>query len=221
MLDRCKHCKFKEGYHSTTCQDYKTPKAAFLFTNEKTSGIYTAFEKIAKRAAICLIAIILSIVCFYLSLVFTSDSLTVDQSYEVARSVRILKKAGFADEVFYLNKLAVFRKNDNWLNASISKENAYAATNYPFEIVTIYQDFFSYPIDETERAAILLHEAKHLQGEDEKVAYEFVWKNKKRFGWTKEKYGKSVVWREIRKQTREYAPNLFVCDFNEFNDCTE
>jgi hypothetical protein len=70
--------------------------------------------------------------------------------------------------------VAVFRANDNWLNASVEKENAYAATNYPFEIVTIYPDFFRFTVDDTERAAILLHEAQHLKGKDEKESYEFV-----------------------------------------------
>ena len=115
----------------------------------------------------------------------------------------------------------MFRSNDNWLNASIEKENAYAATNFPFEIITLYPDFFSYPLDDTERAAILLHEAKHLQGKDEKEAYEFVWKNRKKLGWVSEKYRNSVILTAVRKQTKELSPNLFVCDINPFGDCTE
>jgi hypothetical protein len=87
--------------------------------------------------------------------------------------------------------------------------------------MTIYPDFFTYPVDETERAAILLHEAQHLKGADEKEAYEFVWKNRKRLGWTKEIYGNSVIWLNVRKQTREVAPELFVCPANEYADCTE
>ena len=58
--------------------------------------------------------------------------------------------------------------------------------------MTIYPDFFQFPADDTERAAILFHEAKHLEGKDEKEAYEFVWKNRKKLGWTKEKYGNSI-----------------------------
>ena len=60
-----------------------------------------------------------------------------------------------------------------------------------------------------------------LTGEDEKEAYKFVWVNRKKLGWTKEKYGRSVVWKNVRKQTKEFAPNLFICEFSEFNDCTE
>jgi hypothetical protein len=158
---------------------------------------------------------------FYVSLVFSAASLSYEQRKTVERSVQILEEKGFSDEAFMLKRLAVFRSNDNWLNASVAKESAFAATNFPFEIVTIYPEFFTYPIDETERAAILLHEAKHLQGADEKEAYEFVWRNRKKLGYVAEIYNGSAVFIEIRKQTREFAPNLFVCDANPSGDCTE
>ena len=87
-------------------------------------------------------------------------------------------------------------------------------------MITIYPDFFAYPEDDIERAAILLHEARHLKGDGEAEAYEFVWRNRKYLGWTEEKYGDSVTWLNIRTQTHEYAPNLFVCDFNPLGDCT-
>ena len=138
----------------------------------------------------------------------------------VEASIKILEAKGFSGEAFLLNYLTAFRANDNWLNASVPKENAFAATNFPFEIITIYPDFFAYPVDETERAAILLHEAQHLKGADEKEAYEFVWKNRKKLGWTEEKYATSVVWQNVRKQTREVVPELFVCDVNPYGDCT-
>ena len=115
----------------------------------------------------------------------------------------------------------MFRANDNWLNASVAKENAYAATNFPFEIMTLYSDFFTYPVDDTERAAILLHEAEHLKGKNEHDAYEFVWIHRKQLGWTKEVYKVSPVWRNVRRQTLENVPNLFVCGEKEFSDCTE
>jgi hypothetical protein len=158
---------------------------------------------------------------FYASLLISSDRIALDQRREVEAAIEILEKSGFSEETFYLRHLAVFRSNDNWLNASVEKENAYAATNFPFEIVTLYPDFFTYPADATERAAVLLHEARHLAGKDEKDAYEFVWKNRKRLGWTRESYGDSSVWLAVRKQTREYSPDLFVCDFNVYGDCTE
>ncbi len=176
---------------------------------------------IVKRSVVCLMVLAAVILGFYTSLLFSADKLTASQMAQVDESIRILEAKGFQDEVFLLKRLAVFRANDNWLNASVAKETAYAATNFPFEIVTLYPDFFTYPVDETERAAILLHEAKHLEGKDEKEAYEFVWKNRKRLGWTFEAYRDSAIWIETRKLTKEHAPVLFVCDFNPYGDCTD
>ena len=136
-------------------------------------------------------------------------------------AITIIEKRGFINEAYLLRDLATFRGSDNWLNAAVPKENAYAATNYPFAIITLYPDFVTYPEDDIERAAILLHEARHLKGYGEEDAYEFVWRNKKYMGWTEGSYGDSVVWLNIRKQTREMAPNLFVCDFNQHGDCTD
>lgn len=173
-----------------------------------------------KRAAVCILVLMAAVFGFYASLVLTADGLRRDEHRQVQVAIDYLEQRGFTDEVFLLKHLTVYRSNDNWLNASVQKESAYAATNFPFEIITLYPDFFTYPVDEIEQAAILLHEAKHLQGKDEKEAYEFVWKNKNRLGWTSEDYGNSMIWLETRKLTREYSPELFVCDFNEFNDCS-
>jgi hypothetical protein len=178
-------------------------------------------SRIFRRAIVCLTVCVAALAGFYLSLIFTSASLKYEEKEQIKNAVRILDEKGFSREVFILNYLTSFRGNDNWLNASTKFENAYAATNFPFEIMTVYPDFFIYPIDDTERAAILLHEAQHLKGADEEEAYEFVWRNRKRLGWTKETHGSSIVWQNIRRQTQEFAPNLFVCDWNEARDCTE
>lgn len=154
-------------------------------------------------------------------MIFTSASLKYEEKRQIQTAVKILDEKGFTGEVFLLNHLTSFRGNDNWLNASTKFENAYAATNFPFEIMTVYPEFFTFTTDDTERAAILLHEAQHLKGADEKEAYEYVWRNRKRLGWTKETHGKSIVWRNVRRQTQEFAPNLFICDWNASNDCTE
>jgi hypothetical protein len=87
--------------------------------------------------------------------------------------------------------------------------------------MTLYPAFFERSTDDVERAAILLHEAKHLEGKGEPAAYEFVWLNRKRLGWTSKKYGESEVWLNVRSQTKEYAPSLFVCEVKELGDCTE
>jgi hypothetical protein len=174
-----------------------------------------------KRASVCLAVIMAALIGFYASLVFSAAPLSSDERQTIDMAIEILADKGFADEVFLLRRLAVFRANDNWLNASVAKENAYAATNFPFGIVTIYPDFFTYPVDLNEQAAILLHESKHLQGKDEKEAYEFVWKNRERIGWTSDDYSSSPIWQNVRKQTREMSPETFVCDVNPYNDCTE
>ncbi|CAN5640339.1 hypothetical protein BH20ACI4_BH20ACI4_25190 [soil metagenome] len=178
-------------------------------------------SKLLKRALVCAAVVIFVVFGFYLSLIGSSNQLTYDEKQTVFRAISILNEKGFSKEVFLLNYLTVFRANDNWLNASVQKENAYAATNYPFEIMTIYPDFFSYTVDDTERAAILLHEAQHLKGADEKEAYKFVWENRKRLGWTNETHGNSIIWKNVRLQTKEFAPELFTCADNVYSDCTE
>ena len=177
----------------------------------------SVFHRILILFAICIGAVGI----FYSSLIFTASPLRAEEREKVETAIAILEKRGFINEAYLLRDLATFRGSDNWLNATVAKENAYAATNYPFAIITLYPDFFTYPEDDIERAAILLHEARHLKGYGEEDAYEFVWRNKKYLDWTEEKYGDSVIWLNIRKQSMEMAPNLFVCDFNPNGDCTE
>ncbi len=179
------------------------------------------FTVVIRRAAICVMVCLFVLAGFYLSLIGSAKSLTYEDKQLVNRSILVLRDRGFADEAFLLNNLAAYRASDNWLNASVEKENAYAATNFPFEIITIYPEFLKYPADDTERAAILLHEAKHLTGNDEKAAYEFVWKNRERLGWNRSNYGGSLVWQNVRKQTKEIVPELFTCPEFELGDCTE
>ena len=183
--------------------------------------VRTFWRAIVRRAWICVVVIIIVIGGFYLSLIGSAKRLTLVQKQTVARAIDVLRERGFTDEVFLLEHVTAYRAEDNWLNASVPKENAYAATNFPFEIMTLYDDFFAYPRDDVERAAVLLHEAKHLQGKDEHDAYEFVWKNREQLGWTRDHYRDSPVWHNTRNQTREVVPILFVCEFNEESDCTE
>ena len=178
-------------------------------------------SKLLRRAVVCAGVIVLTLFAFYMSMILTAKSLENDETETVRKAIQVLEEKGFGRDVLLLRYLTVYRGNDNWLNASTRLENAYAATNFPFEIMTIYPDFFLYPRDDLERAAIILHEAQHLKGADEKEAYEYVWKNRARLGWTREHYGASVVWRNVRKQTREILPELFVCEMNDYDDCTE
>lgn len=200
----CARCRFRLVEVSTLESESSAPKG-----------------KILRRAAVCAAVCIFTLLGFYLSMLFTSAPLKYDEKKKIHAAINILDEKGFSKEAFLLNYLTSFRGNDNWLNASTKLENAYAATNFPFEIMTVYPDFFAYTTDDTERAAILLHEAQHLKGADEKQAYEFVWRSRKRLGWTKETHGNSSVWRSVRRQTREYSPNLFTCDWNESGDCSE
>ena len=221
MNKQCPRCSLNNSRNAKSCVKCLYEFKGVSTVRTTNGGQKSLFATILKRAVICLVVCVFAVAGFYFSLIFSATPLNMEQQASIDKAIIILEEKGFDNEVFYLNNLAVFRSDDNWLNASVVKENAYAATNYPLEIMTIYPDFFTYTVDDTERAAILLHEAKHLQGFDEPVAYEFVWKNRKQLGWTKEKYKSSIVWSEVRKQTREYSPNLFICDFNEFNDCTE
>ena len=217
MRKKCSNCSlvnFPDAVSCARCQTdlIETSNIAAV----KIGGIW----RLVVRALTLLIVCILVLFGFYFSLVVSADSLSIEQKYSVRRSISVLKSKGFASQAFLLENVTIFRANDNWLNASVAKENAYAATNFPFEIMTLYSDFFTYPADDTERAAILLHEAEHLKGKNEHDAYEFVWTHRKQLGWTQADYDASPVWRNVRRQTMDNAPNLFVGGEKEFNDCT-
>lgn len=221
MKKLCPNCQLVNFPHAVECVrcQHQLPEviASETVVTKKTSSK----SMILRRAIICVAVCVLAVLGFYLSMVFTSSPLKYEEKQKIQAAVKVLEEKGYAGEVFLLKRLTNYRSNDNWLNASTRFENAYAATNFPFEIMTIYPEFFTFTTDDIERAAILLHEAQHLKGADEKEAYEFVWRNRKTLGWTKENYGNSVIWRNVRKQTQEYAPNLFVCEWNEAHDCTE
>ena len=218
MKKRCPNCRLVNFPHSPECARCRARLVEVSANAEVSASLKS---KIFRRAFVCVAVCVFSLLGFYLSMVFTASPLSREEKAVIERSVKILDEKGFADEVFLLRHLTVFRGNDNWLNASTRLENAFAATNFPFGIMTVYPEFFSATTDDIERASILLHEAQHLKGADEREAYEFVWRNRKTLGWTQDVYRASVVWRNVRKQTREFAPNLFVCNWTEYNDCTE
>src|SRR5258708_4539395 len=121
---------------------------------------------------------------FYLSLLISSDGLQPDQREELRKAIAVLEQHGFNRfqreelrkaiavleqhgfnrETFILKRLTAFRGTDNWWNRYIGHRDAYAATNFPFEVVTLYPEFFTVPVDDTERASVLLHESNHLMG---------------------------------------------------------
>lgn len=156
----------------------------------------------------------------YFSLLVTSRDLGYDQRQIVQRSIAILEQKGFRTEAFILGKLTTYRSTDSWWNRYVGHRDAYAATNFPFEVLTLYPGFFTDSADDDERAAILLHEAYHLQGSGEPAALQGVWRNKQRLGWTEEKYGQSRVWKQTRELTMSQVPTLFQCGPDGKADCT-
>ncbi len=221
MKKKCPNCQLVNFATAENCL-----RCAFNFTgtsNFDQSNAKKSFfrSKLFIRGGGLLTAIFIALFGFYLSLIVSAKRLAYDEKKSIERSILILEEKGFGKEVFLLRFLTAYRGTDNWLNVSTREENAYAATNFPFEIMTIYPDFFQYSQDDTERAAILLHEAQHLKGADEKSAYAFVWKNRQQLGWTEASHGRSIIWQHVRKQTRDIVPELFTCKGKEFEDCSE
>lgn len=155
----------------------------------------------------------------HVSLLATSEAASFDEKRTVYRAVGLVEQAGFAREGFLLRRLANYRTTDSWWNRWLGHADAYASTNFPFEVMTLYPDFFKYPQDDVERAVVLLHEARHLAGDGEEEAFAFVWRNKSRLGWTEELYGETRVWQNVNEFTRKYAPQLFRCGEDGLQDC--
>lgn len=214
MTKNCPYCRTEISDQASICCQCGNP------LRPKSQHKRWHWRGIVSRITICLLVIAAAVILFYVSLLETAQKLNSPQRKSLRDAITLIETKGFTREAFLLEHVAVYRSSDNWLNSSVAKENAYAATNFPFEIITLYADFFTYPKDDVERAAILLHEAKHLEGADEQEAYEFVWRNRKQLGWTSDLYRDSPVWDNVRHQTRELIPELFSCALNEMNDCT-
>ena len=171
------------------------------------------------RRIISLVLVLLFVA--YLSLVTTSNPVSAVEQEKVNTAIELLERKGFGSEAFMLRYLTRFRGSDNWWNQRVGHASAYAATNFPFFIVTLYPTFFAHTIDDTERAVILLHEAYHLKGYGEEKATEFTWKEKRNVGWTKEEYAQTPVWNSIKEGTYRYAPHMFQCGDTGTSDCVE
>ena len=161
------------------------------------------------------------VVLAFLSLLVTSDGLTLEQRSIVNDAIAVVEKGGFDRDTTVLRRLVFFRSSENWWNKYVGHENAYAATNFPFAVVTLYPAFFKVPVDATERASILLHESQHVFGVDEPTALQRVWLGKRRLGWTAEQYSRTRVWRNTREWTKDAAPVLFQCGADQQSDCVE
>lgn len=157
----------------------------------------------------------------YASLLVTSEGLTNDERRMVAQAIVVLEQTGFTREASALSYLAIFRRTDNWWNQYVGHQTAFAATNFPFGVVTLYPAFFRFPVDDTERATILLHEASHLFGGREEEALQLVWESKQRLGWTEARYGATRVWKNTREWTKDAIPAFFGCGPDHESDCFE
>ena len=159
------------------------------------------------------------LVILYASLLITSNALQPEQREKVQNAIAILQQQGFNREAFILKRLTVFRGTDNWWNTYIGHRDAYAATNFPFEVVTLYPEFFDIPVDDKERAAVLLHESCHLMGDGEDAALQNTWRNKQRLGWTADRYRQTRVWDATEKLTKTTFPYMFQCGADGKSDC--
>ena len=158
---------------------------------------------------------------WWASLLVSSTSLTPAQQVVVDRAVAVLREQGFTREVFVLTGVTHFRSTDNWWNKYVGHHDAYAATNFPFEVTTLYPPFFGVTEDDVERASILLHEAQHLRGRGEVAALAEVWRVKKRLGWTAARYSDTRVWKNTKEWTHAALPALFACGVDPESDCYE
>ncbi|MET0649582.1 MAG: hypothetical protein ABW208_23470 [Pyrinomonadaceae bacterium] len=197
--------------------------AAHVFDSEGVEVFEDGKQRpsLLRRALTVLGVTFVLLVGCYASLLFTSAAATDDERAEVDRALKLIERGGFAHDAFLLRRLTSFRTTDNWWNRYVGHGEAYAATNFPFEVVTLYPEFFRYPVDDVERAVILLHEARHLSGANEEEACASVWRDKARLGWTREEYGHTRVWHNVSDLSRRYAPRLFDCGADGRQDCFE
>jgi len=204
--------------------DEHLPEDDFVFEQglaERADDAPPRRTSFLRRASAVFAAVGFVLAVAYISLIVTSEPLTASQKQQVTRAVEVLRTRGFTGEAFMLGNVTSFRSSDNWWNNYTGHADAYAATNFPFQVVTLYPEFFTLPVDDTERAAILLHEAQHLYGANEPRASNDTWRSRVQLGWTKEIYGYTQVYRGVREVTREYAPQVFRCGASGDRDCTE
>jgi hypothetical protein len=176
-------------------------------------------RRMRNRVVFVAVTIVFASFAWSRSLLVTSTPIDADQLAMVMRAVDVLEDSGFAKEVFVLRYFANYRATDNWWNVHVGHSQAYAATNFPLGVVTLYEPFFRVSADDTERAAILFHEAQHLLGAGESTALETTWRQKSRFGWTAEQYGATKVWKNTREWTIVDVPSLFRCGADGADDC--
>jgi ribosomal protein L40E len=215
----CAQCGLVNFGEAETCRRCRTDLAetTAIVADVEASASHT---RGARRTLLIVAATIgLSIFAWSRSLLLTSTPIDASQRLMVMHSIETLERAGFTKEVIMLRHFANYRATDNWWNSYLGHQQAYAATNFPLGVVTLYAPFFHVATDDTERAAILLHEAQHLLGAAEPAALELTWREKSRLGWTAEKYGETKVWKNTNEWTITEVPSLFQCGADGHGDC--
>lgn len=222
---KCFNCGLVNFAHAEACKRCGMSLDAARQWHEREASRDAPQESrprgMVKRAAAVVGMTGFCLVLFYLSLLETSKPATLAERQAINRAVAIIERRGFTRDAFILRRLTSFRTTDNWWNKWLGHADAYAATNFPFEVVTLYPEFFKVPVDDTERAVVLLHEARHLSGAGEEEAFSTVWRDRQRLGWTREKYGHTHIWKNVNEFTRRHAPRLFQCGAQGDADCTE
>ena len=219
---KCAECGLVNAGADEACRRCGAPLGAVEFPSPKPEPEEPDKPRkrsFLKRVIWVFSATIVILILWYVSLLLTSDGLEADQKQKVQNAIAVLQQQGFSREAFVLTYLTTFRRTDNWLNAYLGHRDAYAATNFPFEVVTLFPEFFALPVDDRERAAVLLHEASHLLGEGEDAALQITWKSKKQLGWTADKYSQTRVWDATEHLTREKFPYIFQCAPDGESDC--
>lgn len=212
----CLHCKLYNELNQLNCRrcGHSLQKQR---NKDRTSNPYST-PRVFMRISLLTIFFL---VAWYASLTNTSEPLRIEQRQAVERAINMLQQRGFTTEASLLRRVTTFRASDHWWNRQFDHPQAYAATNFPFEVMTLYPEFFTKSVDDTERAAILLHESYHLRGAGEEKAHGEVWRLKEKLGYTANKYGNTRVWTNMRDDTMTYVPQLFTCGASGKEDCTE
>jgi hypothetical protein len=220
---KCANCGLVNTGSDELCRRCGTPLAgeepAESGPAEPVAGATVKKRGLLRRVVWILGATSIILVIWYASLLFSSVGLQPDQREKVQNAITVLRQQGFNREAFILRHLAVFRATDNWWNRWVGHRDAYAAANFPFELITLYPEFFDTPVDDKERAAILLHESCHLMGDGEDAALQSTWRNKRRIGWTADTYHQTRVWDATEKLTRARFPYMFQCGADGHSDC--
>ena len=215
--NKCKRCGLVNAARDETCRrcgESLTEQAVADEDAPKRRGLL-------KRLVWIISTTIVLLFIAYMSMLVTSDDLRYDQREVVERAVAVVDAKGFDKQAFILKRLTRYRATDSWWNKYLGHRDAYAATNFPFEIVTLYPEFFDKAVDDTERAAILLHEAEHLLGAGEERALEVAWRSKAQLGWIEPTYGQTKVWNNTKELTQRLVPSLFVCGSDGKSDCAQ